>query len=256
MTGKNLVAPGARDHHARADGGNQRTDRSGQEQEAGEGRGQSRHRLHEQGQVVEHPERCHAHKDGDGDSEADRAVAQQVQGQNGFGRAPLDQNEAGKGEQNEGRQHIGKGSRIAASEHLFGPEHQRRHAARKEQAAEIIDRRPLLGSGPGHGEGNHAEGQNAHRHVDEENVLPAHRLGDKAAGDRTDQPRKGEHGRGVALIAGALARLEQIGKNTESGGHQTAAAEPLQHAPPRSDFPSTRRARRRTSPPRTGRSLP
>ena len=74
------------------------------------------------------------------------------------------------------------------------------------------------------------EGDQPERQVDEEDRLPAERLGEIAAGHRAKRAGRDRNAGEITLIFAALARRDGLADQRLRQRHQAAAAETLQHA--------------------------
>ena len=68
------------------------------------------------------------------------------------------------------------------------------------------------------------------RHVDEEDPVPAERVGDEPAERRPDERREPEHGAEQAEVLAALGRRVEVGDDGQRDREDRAAAEALQAA--------------------------
>ena len=111
------------------------------------------------------------------------------------------------------------------------PDEDRDERSGQERGARVVERavRDVLGM-ERQGPPDHDEDDRAERQVDEEDPVPADRVGDDPADRRPDDGAEAEHRSEEALVLAPLGRREDVADDRERHGEQRARAEALDAA--------------------------
>ena len=250
-----LVAADAAGELAGADVPRDDPERQRDERDARPRRVGVQHDLHEQRQEDDRDEERHADQEHGDHAVAEDRLPEQLEVDDRLGGAPLDHVErgrAGRGEREQAEhERVGPARRIdvAGRAARRRPERERdeqRHDRddQRERAGDI-ERALLAAAERGHLRDDERDRERADRQVDEEDPVPAHVIGDHAAGERADHAGHTPHRADQAGVLGAAIGREQIGDDRERGDEQRARAEPLHGARGEQHLEAGRRAARR-----------
>ena len=195
------------------------------------------HDLHVERQHHHGAEHRHADDDGGDDGDRHGTVAEDAQRDEGLVlHLRLGEDESDEAEDADGE----AGDRLARTPapraSLLGDGQQRHEADRERDGAPVVDAVVLTRVLEVQGAGDDEEGDDADRHVDEEDPAPAGEtedvalLGEEATDDGAEDGARREDGEEVTLVLGAFARRQDVTDDREGQRHEATGADALDGA--------------------------
>src|SRR5690606_36325790 len=200
-----------------------------------EPRGERRHALH--GLEV-HGQEHHPREQGEagdhavGGAEGEQPQLEQHHGYHGFGGPPFHQHQHHA--QHEGHGHQSERQRVGPPALAPGPgqvEQQRGGGGDDQGGAEVVHgAAAALGGDAAQGRGGDDEGEQAQRHVDQEDPPPADRVDEAAADEGAGEGGDAEHHGDHALVAAPVPDRDHVGDHRQGERVQRSGAEALHRA--------------------------
>ena len=226
--GKDLVAPGPRDHLARADRGREQPGHERDELEAGSGRAEATDDLLEEGQVGECAEQCEPDDEADHARDHEDAVAKELERKNRLGGPMLDQDECCECQRGERPEADGeRGVPCIGRAAEGGQQHQGREADAQQNGAQVVDAVLLAFADARQCDRENREGQGSQRDVDVEDPAPARVGGEEPADQRSRHAGHAEDGAEEPEVAAALTRRDDVPDRRLGADQQAPAAQAL-----------------------------
>ncbi|GGX72339.1 hypothetical protein GCM10010358_28430 [Streptomyces minutiscleroticus] len=226
------VAAGAADELPGDDRGEDDAARHGQHEQAGlGGRGAVDH-LQEARQVAGRAEQGDADDQAHQRGDVEDGVAEQPQGDDGFGREALGEHEEQRADDGAGGQaedRAGAPGVLGAAP--AGQQHQAGGGGGQQQGAGHVEAGPGGGPGELEDDGDDGQGEQAEGHVDVEAPAPGEVVGEVAAEQRSGDRGEAERGADEAHVAAALPGRHDVRDDRLYADHESARADALQGAP-------------------------